>query len=182
MTRRTVRPLAVVLATIALVSAGCSETPEETGGSGAPTSTSTSSGGSKAVKFSECMREHGVRSFPDPDASGELTIDAVANEAQVDTETPVFDAAISACKDLQPAGFTGRKRSAAEEDYALKFAQCMRENGVEDFPDPEKDGPLIDTNRIPSAAGRGALEIPGFKEATEACASKYEDELGLGGR
>ena len=29
------------------------------------------------MKFSECMRENGVKEFPDPDASGELTIDGV---------------------------------------------------------------------------------------------------------
>jgi hypothetical protein len=45
----------------------------------------------------------------------------------------------------------------------------MRDNGIKDFPDPAKDGPLIDTTKIPSAKGRGALEIPGFKAAQEKC-------------
>jgi hypothetical protein len=39
----------------------------------------------------------------------------------------------------------------------------MRDNGVKDFPDPTADAPLIDTNRIPSLAGkdpRGILDAP----------------------
>src|SRR5579875_3096072 len=30
----------------------------------------------QAVKFAECMRANGVKAFPDPDASGQLTIDS----------------------------------------------------------------------------------------------------------
>ena len=60
----------------------------------------------------------------------------------------------------------------------LAFAQCMRDNGIEDFPDPARDGPLIDTNRIPSAAGRGALDIPGFQAAMEACGDAAARALG----
>ena len=171
---RKLRPLAA-LAMVALI--GCSDDPEEQeSGSRQPTAQQ------KAVKFSECMREHGVSAFPDPDASGELTIDAVANEGGLDPGTAEFESALLACKDLQPAGFTGRKRTAAEQEPALKFAQCMRDNGIEDFPDPVKDGPLIDTNRIPSAKGRGARSIPGFTAAQERCGALYGDELGLPGR
>ena len=31
----------------------------------------------QALKFAECMRDNGVKEFPDPDASGQLTIDAI---------------------------------------------------------------------------------------------------------
>jgi hypothetical protein len=40
---------------------------------------------------------------------------------------------------------------------------------VKDFPDPTPDGPLVDTNRIPSAAGRGGPSIPGLRAAMEKC-------------
>ena len=53
----------------------------------------------------------------------------------------------------------GHKRSAQEQEAALKFAQCIRDNGVKDFPDPTEDGPLVDTSRIPSAAGDGISRI-----------------------
>lgn len=64
----------------------------------------------------------------------------------------------------------------------LKFAQCMRDNGVKDFPDPVNGDPLIDTNRIPSAAGRGARSIPGFQAAMQTCSDAFSGELGLGSK
>jgi hypothetical protein len=151
-----------MVAMVAVISAGC-------GGTGSSGGNSTASTHEKAVKFAECMRANGVSAFPDPDASGELTIDAVANGSSLDTSSAAFEQAISACRDLEPPGFTGHERSPEQQKVALKFAQCMRDNGVPDFPDPTPDGPLIDTNRIPSAAGRGALSIPGFQAATEKC-------------
>lgn len=171
---RTLRPLAA-LAVVAFIGAGCSNEPAD------PESTAT--GGAKnttkAMKFADCMRDNGVGEFPDPDASGELTIDAVVNGTSVDTNTPAWKTAIAACKDLQPAGFTGRKATADEQEVRLQFAQCMRENGVPDFPDPAPDAPLIDTNRIPSAAGRGALDIPELQAAMDKCSAIFGGELGL---
>jgi hypothetical protein len=173
--RRTLRPL-TLLAMVALISPGCgSNAPSETGSGSANTARD------KGTKFADCMRDNGVSAFPDPDASGELTIDAVANGSSLDTNTAAFKKAISACKDLQPPGFIGQKRSTQKQESALKFAQCMRDSGVRDFPDPTPNAPLIDTTRIPSAQGRGARSIPGFTAATEKCGAKYSRELGLNG-
>ena len=147
------RPLAA-LTLVALIGAGCS--------SGSSTGNGSSGGNShrdKAVKFAACMRENGVSAFPDPDASGELTIDAIANGTSLDPSTATFKRAIGACKDLEPEGFTGRKRSAEQQASALEFAQCVRENGVRDFPDPVNGQPLVDTNRIPSSATPGGMTI-----------------------
>ena len=167
--RRTLRPLSV-LATVALISAGCgSNAPSETGtasSSGSRTGRANTAR-EKGMKFADCMRDNGVSAFPDPDTSGELTIDAVANGSSLDTDTAAFKKAISACKDLEPAGFAGRKRSAQEQRSALKFAQCIRENGVKDFPDPINGEPLVDTNRIPSSATSGGMTI--LNAAMQAC-------------
>ena len=111
------------------------------------------------MKFAECMRHNGVSRFPDPDASGGLTIDGVVNGSSLDPNTPAWKRAISACKDLQPSGFTGHTRSAKEQTAALKFAQCIRDNGVKDFPDPAKGEPLVDTRGIPSTSGPGGMSI-----------------------
>jgi hypothetical protein len=113
----------------------------------------------KAVKFAECMRRNGVSQFPDPGASGKLTVDAVANGSSLDTSTPAFSQAISACKALEPAGFMGSKRSSQQQQAALRFAHCIRANGVPDFPDPTANGPLVDTNRIPSAATSSGMSL-----------------------
>jgi hypothetical protein len=167
---------------VALICAGCSDAPSEDGDTAAPTGSTKTTPRSKAMKFAACMRENGVSAFPDPDASGELTVDAIANGTSVDTSTAAFENAMRACKDLEPSGFTGRTRSEQQQETALEFAQCMRDNGIKDFPDPTRDGPLIDTTRIPSAAGRGALSIPGFTAAQEKCGVIFGGKLGLRGR
>jgi hypothetical protein len=164
----------------AFIGAGCSNGSAENGNAGGGGKKATNR--NKAMKFAECMRDNGVSAFPDPNASGELTIDGIANGSSLDTSTAAFKQAISACKDLEPPGFMGRKRSAQEQKKALEFAQCMRDNGVKDFPDPTADGPLIDTTRIPSAAGRGARSIPGFQAAVDRCTGIYSGELGLRGQ
>jgi len=149
---RTIRPLAAV-ALVVLISAGCSHAPAGTGGN------NTAATHEQAVKFAECMRNNGVSQFPDPSASGGFTIDGVVNGSSVDPNSAAWQNAINACKDLEPAGFMGTKRSAQEQQNALKFAQCIRDNGVKDFPDPTPDGPLIDTSRIPSAKQNGGMTI-----------------------
>jgi len=159
-------------------------------GSKAPTATDTGSGGTnntgtnveQAVKFSQCMRANGVSGFPDPDSSGQLTIDGVVNGSSLNPNTPAFQQALSACKDLEPPGFMGTERTTQQQEAALEFAQCMRANGVPDFPDPTPNGPLIDTSRIPSAAGRGARSIPGFPAAASKCTAIYSGELGVRGQ
>ncbi len=171
---RTLRPLAA-LAMVALISAGCSDAAAQTGNTTAATR-------AQGVKFAACMRKNGVREFPDPDASGTLTIDGIANGSSLDTNSAAFKQAIAACKDLQPPGFTGHKRTAQEQEAALKFAQCIRDNGVKDFPDPTPDGPLIDTSRIPSAAGRGGRSIPGLQAAMQKCRDLAANAGAQGGR
>jgi hypothetical protein len=174
---RTLRAPAA-LAIVALIIAGCSNESTETG-----TETGSSGGGqnatapSKAARFSECMRDNGVSEFPDPDASGELTIDGVVNGSSLDTDGPAWKQAIGACKDLQPAGFTGDENVTDEEqDVRLEFAQCMRENGVEDFPDPAKDDPLVDTRRIPSAEESGGMDI--INAAMQTCGDLAAEAIG----
>ena len=88
-------------------------------------------------------------------------------------------------------GSRATRRSAEEQERALKFAQCIRDNGVEDFPDPAPGEPLVDTNRIPSAASSGGMAI--LNAAMQKCgdlvrgrngaASEAEDVgAGRGGR
>jgi hypothetical protein len=168
---RTLWPLAAV-AMLAVFAAGCSNGSADAGDSGGNSAAATRA---KAVKFAECMRANGVSAFPDPDASGELTIDGVVNGSSLDTSNPAWKTAISACRDLQPPGFTGTEVSPEKQEVRLKFAQCMRDNGIKDFPDPTANGPLIDTSRMPGSPG--ALSIPGFKAAQEKCSDVFKAAL-----
>jgi hypothetical protein len=170
-----------VLALLAAVAAGCGggsdgNSAVTSGGNSAVTSggNSIDSTHAKAVKFAECMRTNGVSAFPDPDASGSFTIDSVANGSSVDTSSAAFTHALRACRNLEPAGFTGSTRTAQQQQAALKFAQCMRANGVPNFPDPTLNGPIIDVH--------GAHSIPGFQAAQQKCAAIYAGAMGLQGR
>jgi hypothetical protein len=170
---RTRRPLAALalIAMVALISACGSSAPAQSGtGSSGGGGGNTATNQEKAVKFAECMRNNGVSKFPDPNVSGQLTIDGVANGSSLDPNTAAFKQAISACKDLEPPGFMGHKRSAQEQERALKFAQCMRDNGVKDFPDPTPNGPIINV--------QGAHSIPGFQAAMQKCRDALAGAVG----
>jgi hypothetical protein len=155
-------PLAA-LATVALIGAGCgSNAPSETG-----TASNSGTGGNKnatdqdkAVKFAECMRANGVPDFPDANAQGQFVYGVSVSPA-------VWTKAVDACKDLQPPGTLSAKRSPKQQSASLRFAQCIRENGVKDFPDPANGEPLVNTYEIPSANRPGGMTI--LNAAMEKC-------------
>ncbi len=158
MSRRRRLPAFLALLALAVPIAACGWTASTGTGTGSAAN-GTLAHAQKAVRFAECMRSNGVSQFPDPGASGKLTIDAVANGSSLNPSTPAFKLAISACKGLEPPGFMGAKRTSQQQQAGLEFARCIRENGVKDFPDPIPNGPLVDTNRIPSSAEPGGMSI-----------------------
>jgi hypothetical protein len=160
------------LALVALISAGC--------GSDAPSKTSTTSSTAtattkkltkqeKAVKFAECMRANGVPHFPDPDSNGDSNFG-------VDVTRAVWLKAIDACKALKPPGALSSKRTPKEQSASLRFAQCVRDNGVRDFPDPVNGEPLIDTYKIPSSNKPGGMTI--LNAATNKCGGILKSSAG----
>lgn len=154
------QPLAglALIAMVALISACGANAPGASGtaGSGGGNTTAAAQTG---VKFAACMRANGVPEFPDPSGSGQITIDEIANGTSLDTNSPAFTRALGACKRLEPAGFEGGTRSIQQQSAALRFAQCIRANGVSDFPDPAAGQPLVDTNHIPSASTSSGMSI-----------------------
>jgi hypothetical protein len=169
-------PAALVM--LALIGAGCGSGSAANGDTGTTVDAGNPSKKKtavrdEAVKFAECMRDNGVSEFPDPKGSGGLTIDGVVNGSSLDPDGPSWKRAIAACKDLQPPGFTGGgKRSSRQQSAGLEFAQCIRENRVKDFPDPVDGGPLVDTNRIPSANRPGGMTI--LNAAMQKCHARAE--------
>src|SRR5262249_429166 len=107
----------------------------------------------KAVKFAECMRENGYPDFPDPKASGEFPTLGIS------VSPAVWTKALDAGKELQPPGSFSAHLSPKQLSVALKFAQCIPQNGVKDFPDPVNGEPLVDTTKIPSANRPGGMSI-----------------------
>jgi hypothetical protein len=137
------------LALAALIGAACGSTaPSERGAATATAATKSD----KAVKFAECIRGHGVPHFPDPDAKGDYAFG-------IDVSPAVWQKAVDACKALEPPGALSGKRSPKQQSAALRFADCIRRNGVKDFPDPANGAPLVDTTHIPSANRPGGMTI-----------------------
>jgi hypothetical protein len=135
-----------------------------------------------ALRFAQCMRSHGVPSFPDPSAngrgglqiqqnssgsSGSVTVDGVAVNA------PAFESAMQACRSVLPNG--GRPtaaQSAKLRSQALAMARCMRSHGVPNFPDPQfQNGGAEVGIRI---GGTGINpRSPAFQAAQRACGSIF---------
>jgi hypothetical protein len=187
---KTPRPLVAVVLSglIALVGAGCgsnesaeSGTASSTGSASAGGATAGTATGSaahtklskqeKAVKFAECMRANGVPHFPDPDPKGDYNFG-------VDVTREVWLNAIDACKSLKPPGALSSRRTPKQQSAALRFAQCVRDHGVKDFPDPVNGEPMIDTYKIPSSNRPGGMTI--LNAATHACGSVLK--LAAGGQ
>jgi hypothetical protein len=121
---------AALIATTALVLAGCGGGPPAADTGGSPAATS-------AVRFSQCMRAHGVPNFPDPNGSG-----AIAKESarQLGVSASQYQTARTACARLLPnSGEVSQTVIQRAMDGMRRFALCMRSDGVANWPDPTTD-------------------------------------------
>jgi hypothetical protein len=105
------------------------------------------------------MRANGVPDFPDPDAEGRFS------EGEHDSDDPGLRAAQEACRNLAPGGEHQNLGDPAFVEQMREFSQCMRENGVPDFPDPDAEGRL-------RGAGHEQQGDPKFRAAMETCREK----------
>src|SRR5665213_3954147 len=142
--RRIVRPSrwwAAAVVALGVTVAGCSQ-PTTTA---APLTTTTApAGGSasagtsslaEAVAYSQCIRNHGVSNFPDPvqTPSGGYGYRTTG----IDPNSAAFQGALQACKALpSPWNSTGQQLSTAQQQAWLNWANCIRTNGLPNFPDP----------------------------------------------
>ncbi|MEU3461681.1 hypothetical protein ABZ721_17275 [Streptomyces sp. NPDC006733] len=123
---------AAALAALALFASACSGSDADSGAKSSGGKSSADTASDKAVKFRKCLRDHGL-DVPEPkpgeDSRG-MTIGSNGSQESVQK-------AMDACKQFSsnPSG----EISQADKDKALKFAQCMRKNGV-DMPDPNFGG------------------------------------------
>lgn len=168
--RRHLRLIAALLLGVTLAVSGCGTGENSSlptaGGSTSPSDQeaglgSSDSGGSDSgssdsrdealLKVAQCLRDHGLDvKDPEPGGGIELSIDGGDREQA--------DAAMKVCEKYAPVGETDPE---AERDEMTATAQCMRENGVEKFPDPKPGEGL---HLEPSVA-----EDPDFAAAEDAC-------------
>jgi len=119
----------------------------------------------RQVRFAQCMREHGI-DMPDPEIDG----GRVAINLPEGTDRQKVEAAMEKCKQYLPNGGEPPKLDPETTEQLRKYAQCMRDNGISEFPDPDPNGGI----RIQAEPGsRLDPEDPTFKAAQKACA-KYQ--------
>jgi hypothetical protein len=122
-----------------------------------------------ALKYSACMRSHGLSSFPDPtEGSNGLpswTINA-GGSSGLNTGSSQYQAAQHACKnDLPDLGAQTPAAKAAASAKALKYVACMKSHGEPGFPDPNGQG-VIEIN---NATGILNPNSPQYAKAQTAC-------------
>lgn len=152
---------------LAPVVAGC--------GSNKPTPTGTASDpqnpAASAYAYSRCMRSHGVPNFPDPKVKvrGDSVAVAIAVNPS-ETGSPKFGSAQKKCQGIigGPGLSQGQveAQQQAHKRILLAFAQCLRANGIHDFPDPNAQGQL----RLPTIIAAGVdIHSREFLDAAKAC-------------
>jgi hypothetical protein len=160
--------LMLATASAVVLVAGCGGT--------APSSTSAGTGppkglGADAYKFSRCMRQHGVSSFPDPKVINEPGHQGVEIHITPSISgSPAFKTAQNACQGIMPGpgGNDGDspQQVAARVKGLISFANCMRSHHVSTFPDPTTRGQITPT--MLRAAGIN-LHAPAVDAAALAC-------------
>jgi hypothetical protein len=111
------------------------------------------------------MRGHGVPSFPDPETTAGVQIPV----SLAQNPSPAFKSAMQACDHLIPADTSPPVVSASQKAVAVEFAQCMREHGVPNYPDPTyRDG-----HEIPPSIANPSIDpaSPAFGAASKTCQS-----------
>jgi len=139
--------------------AGCSAS----GGSAGATTTTSGQQAAAAVlrEFVRCARANGMPNLPDPqiDSNG---------RADFPNGTPEPPASVRrACQSiydrLPPSARDETERPPADMQALLRYARCMREHGMADFPDPQADG------RFPLPPSLRGGKTPSFQRAMQAC-------------
>ena len=148
---------------VSLASLGCALALAACGSSARSTTGTSSSQYAQGVRYSDCMRAHGVSSFPDPSPGGGSPL----SSSGINEQSPAFESAEQACATLEPGGNAPPPPiPAAQQTRMVARARCIREHGVPNFPDPTF-GPTGHGAGVHFGGNERALA---FQTAAKACA------------
>jgi hypothetical protein len=118
----------------------------------------------KYLKFAQCMRDNGI-DVADPE-DGRPPKRLIPEGVTAAEEK--IEAAMEKCEEFAPSpGMqAGGQLDAQQQEQLRLMAQCMRDNGVPDFPDPTDKGLTIE-----EGSGIDPTD-PKFEEAEQKC-SQY---------
>jgi hypothetical protein len=138
MNARALLPPVAGMALIAAVACG--------GSASAQSSTNASSQRARAVAawhtFVVCLRQHGYPNVPDPiiDNRGNASIPPNTNPADVPAKSQIPAPCQQAAANLPQTKSGNNGPTAEDRRLGRQLAQCMRQHGVPDWPDPNPDG------------------------------------------
>jgi hypothetical protein len=168
----------ITTALLAIAGVGCTLALAACGASAPPGDATTTNASAPApghystqLKFSECMRKHGVPDFPDPTpnataASGPvIVILGIVIPPTLNPRAPAFRAALRTCQKLV-IGSAPKPVSASTKLKLIESAECMRKHGVPNFPDPTfpAGGGIIE-----SVGPGNDPQSPAFQHAMAVC-------------
>jgi hypothetical protein len=118
------------------------------------------------LKYTKCMRDNGI-DMPDAtdNGNGPGVVVGGGSDTRKAPDKKKFEAATKKCQSLLPPAPNGGKISEKDKENALKFARCMRANGV-NMPDPTFDGSAM-AQRLDGDAERGDKKK--FEAALKKC-------------
>jgi hypothetical protein len=119
----------------------------------------------RMLQFTQCMRSHGVRDFPEPitqRSAPPFGANSFLGNGPNPNSSPVYETASAACRKYAVATKVTPAGAARVEAEQLKYAHCMRFHGVTNFPDPSSEG------GFPNSAGIDT-KSPIYKHASSAC-------------
>lgn len=135
------------------------------------------------LDWTECMRDEGI-DIPDPtlgsdgrvvpgDDSGDEGTTNESGGGQAPASREEMEAAEDVCGQAPALGAGDVEDQQAAQDAALEFAQCMRDQGIDDFPDPDLSttGPGDDDSDDGRTGPFGDVDMddPETQAAFEAC-------------
>ncbi|TDC82683.1 hypothetical protein [Actinomadura sp. 7K507] len=161
------RILAALPLALTLTLAGCGGDDEDDTGvasAGGAQQEEAAGGGDKlskdemGVKFAQCMRENGIQ-MEDPKPGEGIKIQSKGGPEK----RAAMERAMEACRKYNPQANASGPPDPEQQERGRKFAECMRENGVEKFPDPKpgQRGIMIDKRTVG--------DDPDLEKAQQAC-------------
>ncbi|WP_182875014.1 hypothetical protein [Microbispora sp. H10670] len=130
-------------------------------------------------RFAQCGREHGQPDFPDPVIrDGKLDFpardgDALKRALEAVQKVPecgkILEELPASMKDDKPAV------DAADMSQLLLFAQCVRRNGIPEWPDPKSDGTFPVAGTPLEAEGKSQRWLT----AQEACKQHWDRGISI---
>ena len=169
--RRRAGALAVAAA-VAVLATACG------GGSDPPSASAPTY--AQVLALAQCMRSHGVPTFPDPDTSGGYTLTSNgsiegAGGSSIDIDSSQAQAAYGDCRHLLPGGPSisqleqdvqqAKQRQEQALPEMLKYSECVRSHGVPTFPDFGQSA----QSPAPGNSGPINLNSPQVQAALSAC-------------